>query len=228
MAITISLVDPVIDLTANTGLIVDGSTYTSPTRATCGVYVKVYKLDYTGARSYCTTTPNNNDANTDSQWTFAFSTDGWHQVLYVAPPDYAGGTTYAKYDAVFDPTNKLVYRSKSAGNVGNAVTNTTFWELISDPTSLALNVGTSTASVNLNTNTSVATLNLLLRPKTKVNFGTKAGDAFLEASSDYKRSQDVRLYELLDLALNAMTIAENRLEFSQGELYARRAISLVN
>jgi len=228
MAITINLVDPVISLDTYIGTITDSSTYTSPTRATCGVYVKVYKVDYSGGRTYLTTTPNNSDANTDSSWNYVFTTDGWAQVFYVAVPDYAGGTTYAQYDAVFDPTNKLVYRSKSAGNIGNALNNTTFWELISDPTSLCLNVGTATASPNLNTNTSIAILNVLPFPITKTNFGTKTGDAFLEASSDYKRSQNVRLYELLGLAIDGMTIAINRQEFSKGELYARRARSLVS
>lgn len=230
MAITISLVDPVIDLTANTGVIVDASTYTSPSRATCGVYVKVYKTDYTGAREYLTTTSNNGDANTDSQWTYTFTTDGWCQVAYVAVPDWAV-TTYAKYDAVFDFTNKIVYRSKIAANVvANlaSLSNTTNWEVISDPTSLVFNIGTAIQSVNLNTNTSVVLLNVLPYPITKVNFGTVTGNAFLEASSDYKRSQNVRLYELLGLAVDGMKVAIDRQEFSKGELYARRAISLAN
>lgn len=228
MAITVNLSNITVDLTTGIGTVVDGSTYTSPTRATVGVYLRVYKTDYAGSRSYLTTTPNLADANVDSQWTFPFSGgDGWHQLAYVAVPDYAGGTSYAKYDAAFDPTNKIVYRSKSAGNIGNALNNTTFWEVIPDPSALAFNIGLTTQSVNLNTNTSAAVYNIVLNPITKQAAGTQAGQAFLEASSDYRRSQDVRLWELLDLAVVDMDVCNSRQEYSLGEIAARRASYLI-
>lgn len=229
MAITVNLTNITVDLTTGIGTVVDGSTYTSPTRATAGVYLKVYKTDYAGSRSYLTTTSDLSDPNVDSQWAFPFSGgDGWHQLAYVAVPDYSGATNYAKYDAVFDPTNKIVYRSKSAGNIGNALANTTFWEVIADPAALAFNVGTSTQSVNLNTITSVVTYNIILSPTTKQAAGTQAGQAFLEASSDYRRSQDVRLWELLDLAVVDMDVCNSRQEYSLGELAARRAAYLID
>lgn len=229
MAVTISFpaANITVDLSASTITAVDGSTYGSPLRNTLGVYLSIYKVDYAGSRTLLTTTGNNANPQTDTQWVCSYSTDGWYKFFYVGVPNYAGGTPYAQYDAAYDNVNKRVYRSKSAGNIGNALVNTTFWELISDPASLVLNIGTSTASVNLNTITSIANLNVGLYPTTKVKFGDQCGLAFLEASSTYKRSQDVRNYELLGLAVDDMKECDSRQQYSLLEITARRASALI-
>lgn len=226
MAITVNVSGITINTTAGTGTITDASVYTSPTRATVGVFVKVYKIDHLGAREALVTTSDTGLADTAAVWTFTYPTDGRYKILYVAAPDYSGAVTYAQYDAVFNPTSGGVFRSKSAGNIGNALNNTTFWEPIPDPATLAFNIGTAQASPNLNTNTSVAAVDTILFAITKENFGTKASEAFLEASSTYRRSQDVRTYELLGLAVDGMNIANDRQEYQLGEIIARRAISL--
>lgn len=231
MAITISFPAANIstDLTTNLITIVDGTTYTSPVRTAQGVFVSVYKTDFDGSRTPLATTANNADpasASTNT-WTCPFTKDGWHQIFYVAAPTYSGGTTYAQYDAVYDPSTKKIYRSKSAGNLGNAISNTTFWELIPDATSLSLNVGTSIASPNLNTNTSVAIVNFGVNPVTRVAFGDQTAKAFLEVSSNYKRSQDVRNYELLGLAVDSMKIADARQNYTFYEIAARKASSII-
>jgi len=228
MAITKSLTPITVDLEASTITITDASTYTSPSRATCGVYIKVFKVDYAGSRTEQVTTGNNGDANTDTIWTATFPTDGRFQYFYVAVPDWAA-TTYAKYDAVFEPITKIVYRSKLNSNVVSTAADllvTANWEVITDPTTLCLYVGTSTQSVNLNTLTSIGIFNDILYPITKKNFGEQTGIAFLEQPSTYKRPQDVRLYNLLGIAVDGMQIANNRQEYALGELIARRAISL--
>lgn len=43
---------------------------------------------------------------------------------------YAGGSTYAQFDMVIDATEHWVYKSLTAGNVGNALTDTTKWQKI--------------------------------------------------------------------------------------------------
>jgi hypothetical protein len=227
MAITIDLSNITVDTTAETGTIVDATVYTSPSRATCGVFVKVYKVDHAGNKTYLTTTGNNADEETDTQWEFDYDTDGWHQILYVAVPDFAVAA-YNQYDAVFRPSSNAVYRAKTNTSITTEtdLDNTTNWEVISDPTALCLNVGAANESDNLTALTSITTLNTVLYPITKENFGTKTGEAFLEASSTYRRSEDVRLYELLGLAVDGMNIANNRQEYSLGEIIARRAISL--
>lgn len=226
MAITKSLTTA-RNISTGVMTVTDGSTYTSPTRATCGVFVKVYKVDYDGNKLALTTTGNNSDANTDSSWTCLYTLDGWYKIAYVAIPDYGGGVTYAIYDAVFDPATKLVYRSKANDNLGNALNSTTHWELISDPASLAFNVGAANQSVNLNTITGVTVLNSIFDDYLVDAFGTQAGIAFLESSSDYKRSEDVRLHELLALAIKAIEVADARQEYSEGEIFARRADDLI-
>lgn len=230
MAITISFpaANIVTDLTAATITATDGSTYGSPARNTLAVFVKICKMDYTGNRTALTTTPNNTDPTNvlTVSWSATYSADGWHQILYAGVPAYSGGTTYALYDAVYDGGN--VYRSKSAGNVGNATSDTSFWELITDPTSLALTAGTSLASPNLATITSTAILSFGVKAAIAVAFGTQTGNAFLEMTSDYLRSQDVRVYELLALGLEAIKIADSRQNYSALEIYARRAESIIS
>ena len=227
MAITKDLGTPSVDLSIGVMTITDASIYTTPTRTQVGVFVQVYKTDYSGLKTLLTTTGNAGDPETDVSWTCEYPTDGWYQIAYVAPQDYAGGTTYARYDLVFDPTSNNAYRSKSNGNIGHAVSDTTYWELISNPAALAFNIGTSTESANLTVYTGQDVVNIVLYSLTRVNFGTETGLAFLEASSTYKRSADVRLYELLDLAIAAIDEANSEEEFSLGEIFARRALSLM-
>lgn len=43
---------------------------------------------------------------------------------------YAGGSTYAQFDMVIDPTEHWVYKSLTAGNVGNALSDVTKWQKI--------------------------------------------------------------------------------------------------
>lgn len=228
MAITKDLSEITVDTTAGSGLVVDNTIYTSPVRANFGVFLKVYKVDYTGSRDYMTTTSNDSDPNTDSEWLFRFDSDGWHQLFYVAVPDWAV-TSYAKYDAVFNPLTNIVYRSKvNANSVATAadLLVTANWEVISDPTQLCLNIDTASESENLSTLSSIGIINVILYPKLKEKFGQQTANAFLEQTSSYKRPQDVRLYELLGVAVDGMFIANERQEYILGELIARRATAI--
>lgn len=231
MAITVSFpaANIVTDLTAVTITATDASTYTSPTRTGVGVFVKLYKMDYTGNRTALTTTPNNSDpasASTTS-WSALYTADGWHQLVYVAAPAYSAGTTYAQYDVVYDSSTKGLYQSQQAGNIGNLLTNATYWTAVPDPLTVALAIGTSQQAANLVALTSTAILNFGVKAALAVAFGDQTGNAFLEMTSDYKRSQDVRVYELLGLALDAIKVADSRQNYSALEIYARRAASII-
>lgn len=229
MAITKDLSDITIDLDNDVATIVDGSTYSSPARSAVGVFVKVYKVDVDGARTELETTGNDSDPNTDDEWEIAWSTDGWHQIFYVAVPDWAVAS-YSRYDAVYDYTNNIVYRSKVNSNsvtVIGDLANTTNWEVISEPTSLCLNVGAANESANITAITGIDVFNTVFYAEIREAFEEHVGSAFVEATSDYKRSQDVRLYELLGLAIDGIKVAINRLEYSLGEIIARRAISII-
>lgn len=202
--------------------VTDTTVYSSPSRATCGVYVNVYKTDYDGAQTALTLTLDNDDPNTTASWTFDLDTDGWFQAYYVAPPDYNVGTTYAAYAAVFDPSNNLVYRSKSAGNVGNALLNITYWEPIPDPAALAANDGLAVESLNTDT----AIFNEIFTVQATELRDRQAVVSAVEGCSDCVRGTDIDLFELLDLMVVGMEKAAILNEFAQGERIARRAEAL--
>lgn len=221
MANTISL-SQAVSTDHSTVTITDSTTYSSPLRTVVGVYLNVYKVDFQGGETLVATTLNNSDPNSTSTWTFDLDYDGHYRYKYVAPPDYNVGTTYAIYDAVFDPTNQLVYRSKSNGNIGNSLLNTTFWEPITDPATLADNDGTATES--LNTDTSI--VNRVIGTLTADKRDSHAVEASLECCLDCERNKDVDLFTLLDLFAAALVEADSSSEFNKGERIARRADAL--
>lgn len=203
--------------------ITDASTYTSPTRAAVGVFFKGFKKDYLGNRTSLTTTGNDSDPNTDVSWAITYTIDGWYEYLYAAIPDYDAGTTYALYDCAFDTGTAVAYRSLQDGNVGNALSNTSYWEVVSEPWLLYDNVG----EVNESANITVYSYNRVLSPITKKAFGDCTALAALEARSDAKRSIDVEKYEFIGLAVDAMYNEDERLSFSSGEKIARRAALII-
>jgi hypothetical protein len=222
MAITVNIDTVTFDTPVTTGTITDSSVYTSPTRAAVGVYVQVYKTDYRGARQKLVTTGNGVDPpDDDTIWTFPYDSDGYHEILYVAIPDYAAGT-YNLYDAVYSPANNWVFRSKIGSNnnsLPGSATSDANWEYIAEPYLLADNDGLATESTNITSQV----LRKILYPATKICFGDQAGEAALEGYSTATRRQDVQLYEFLGLCTDAMKIAENRQEYTSGEKIARRA-----
>jgi len=221
MANTVSLTfTPAADGSAVT--ITDATTYSSPSRATCGVYINVYKTDFSGAQTKLTITLDNADPNFTSTWAFNLDTDGWYQAYYVAPPDYSTLVSYAANAAVFDPTNKLVYKSKSNGNLNNSLANTTYWTVVPDPATLAEYKGTATDSANtdtLITNKVFGFKALELRDRYAV-------DIAAELCGDSSLNKDINLFELYDLFVSGMEQSETYSEFSQGERIARRAEGL--
>lgn len=207
-----------------TATITDATSYSSPSRATCGVFINVYKTNYQGAKSKLTPTLDNSDPNSTSTWTFDLDTDGWYQAYYVAPPDYSGVTSYAIYAAVFDPATGLVYRSKSNGNSGNLVSNTTFWEAIADPALLAEYVDTAQESANTDT----LIVDKVYSVNTQEQRDRYALDIASELCGDCAIESQVNLFELYDIFVEGMEAAEEFSEFVQGERIARRAEALID
>src|SRR5690242_6543006 len=118
MANTISLS---IDISVeDVGTLNDDTTFTSPVRASTNVFVQGFKVSSSSSQTAIVVTGNDEDPETDTSWDFDVATDGWYQFYYAAIPDYAGGTTYSQYDAVYDPSTSEVYVSVVDGNVGNA------------------------------------------------------------------------------------------------------------
>lgn len=221
MANTVSLTfTPASDGSAVT--ITDATSYTSPTRPTCGVYINVYKTDSQGVQTKLTTTLNNADPNSTSTWTFNLDSDGWYQAYYFSAPDYSTVVTYAVNQAVFDPTNQCVYKSKTSGNLNNPLVSTTHWLLVSDPATLAAYDGTSLDPTNCDLQVS----NKVYYFITQETRDRYAIDVASDFCGDVDLNADVNLFELFDLFVEALSKAETYSSFVQAERIARRADAL--
>jgi len=137
--------------------------------------------------------------------------------LFVIIPDYAGGTTYALYDAVRNSSTNVVYRSKQAGNVGHALTDTAWWEVIADPSSLASNEGEPNESANIASDV----YEIVPTPSGELAFASAIAIASTEGG-DADREQSVQLYELLAVLIDGAYIRSDRSSFSQAERICRR------
>lgn len=218
--------EPIIGLSITadrvTLTLTDLTTYGSPnpTRSVLRVFLTLYKVDVDNAGTAIAVTSNTGDSETVSSWSAPFGVDGWYKALFVAIPAYAGGTTYAIYDAVYDTVTDLVYRSKSAGNVGNALSDTVYWEPISDPTTLAENEGETNESVNI---TSLVYSRVLTYNSQFAYGNLIAGNC---ECSDCDDENIIQPYEIYSLLLNGAIIADQRSEFIKGERISRKLQSI--
>lgn len=188
----------------------------NPARADYAIYLKMYKVDKSGNRQSLTTTADTSDAEVNDGWTFSLTEDGHYQGDLALIPDYNNATAYVQYDAVY--SGGVVYRALGA-TTGNAPPNATYWEVISDPTSLVANDGTATESANITS----SVFNDILTPNTEYEFGNQTLDIAIEFGDTSSREEDVETYEYLGVLLDAMWIARTREEWVRGEKYARRA-----
>lgn len=207
-----------IDSTIETATITDSTVYGTggnPARADLRVFVNAYKGASDGTLEALTLASDDGDPQTNTLWSWTFTRDGYHKVLYVAIPQYAGGTTYAQYDSVFDASTDIVYRSKSAGNVGNALSNTTFWEVVPDPATLANNFEEANESTNI---TSLIYLRVL-RPLSERGFANKIGES---CGCNDCEDQIIPDYNLFGFWLDAAEVADIRSQVLEGEIISRR------
>ncbi len=223
MAITILITPSTTTLATSVGgvstfTLTDNSTYSSPSRASVGVYLSTYKTDYAGNNLIATSVSNNLNPATDSIWTVNYGSDGWYQSYYVAIPNYTAGT-YNLYDCAYIAANKTTWQSTIAAN-SNALTGTggTGWIQLSDPTQLVKNIGLTNQSNNITS----GIVNFIQYPTTEQQAGLQVSTAFLEESTTAFRNKDVRSYNMVTLALNGMKYAANAGNYGQAEIYARR------
>ena len=216
MANTISLdIDISVD---DVGTLNDLTTYTDPIRADVGVFIQGYKVNSSSVETEVILTPDTDDPLTVAAWDFDITVDGWYQFKYVAVPEYDGGVTYAIYEAVWDSSTGLVYRSSTGSNLGNSVSNTDYWELIEDPGTLAENEELPTESTNIDS----AIYNRILTPKVDRLYGDKAVLTAKECCGDCERPENVDIFELVFALREGALISEERQEFAEGEKDIRR------
>lgn len=217
MAITITP-SIAIATTRLTQTLTDSSIYGTggnPARSACRVFVKGYKVSYENVATALTTTGNNATATTDSSWVITYDTDGFYRYYIVIVTDsYSAGTTYAQYDCTY--SGDLVYRSKVAGNIANALSNTTYWEAITDVPALAANKGTSSESLNI---TSTSYLRVL-SANSQYEYGNQLSDQYFSVDADGLEA--LLDYNIFAKMLDEVAIADSRSEVLDGELICRR------
>jgi hypothetical protein len=224
MALDISLSIDTISSDRLTATLLDGTTYggANPARTAVGCYVIVQKMNSDSTvESTITATGNDADPQTDVSWEFNIPNDGWYRVLFIAPEDYSAGTTYALYDVAQDPATSIVYRSKQAGNIGNALSNTTYWEVVT--ALIALNEGEANESANL----ASTVFEFILTPNAEYNYANQISEASEEACSVNCSLENLFLYVRLGAILDGMVIDSDRGNYPEGERKARKFESLI-
>jgi hypothetical protein len=221
MALDISLEITSITADRLTGVLTDNTVFGSPEveRTDVGVYVVGQKMlaDSTVGETL-TLTGDTDDPQTDSSWQFNIPRDGWFRFLYVAPPDYDVAVTYAQYDAVQDPATSIVYRSKVAGNVGNALNSLTHWEVIATPALLALNSGEANESLNLDSQI----YSVVLLPNSEYGYANAISEASEECCNINCSFDDLKLYIRLAALVDGAYVRSDRSQFPQAERIARK------
>lgn len=227
MANTISLsVDSVTsDLTEF--VIVDGTTYSSPARATLGAFMTVQKMnaDATVAETL-TITSDASDPDTDAEWTVPYAEDGWYRACFVLPPDYDVADTYEIYDLVFDTSTDKVWRSKQNANTGNALAAGVWWEEITgtDIGLISLNEGEANESVNIDS----TTFEFIMTGYAEQAYATQIATASEQYLTSTAIPDDVLdTYVLLQVLLNGATVASDRANYPQGERILDRMTSII-
>lgn len=220
MAYTITLTDAITSDRV-TATITDATVYSSPIRSAVRVFMSANKqaADNTVSNAL-TLTPNNTDSEIVTSWSWFYSeTDGWYIYYFaILKAAYAGGTTYNIYDAVYDSTTDLVYRSLANSNVGNALSNTTWWQLITSPSTLAANKGESNESLNIES----TVYQRVLTYNSQYEYGNFVSEACANCCGDCESDEADATYNLLSLLLNGAVQADLRTECVKGETICRR------
>jgi hypothetical protein len=204
-----------VSITTDRSTLTLNDTTVYPTRSNYYVFLDAYKVDQFSNKTALAVTPNASP-NTVTSWTVPYDEtagDGWYQFLYVAPQAWAIGTTYNQYDAVY--YNGNVYTSIAGSNIGNNPTNASFWTLITDPPTLALNKGQATESTNLDS--------LIYDRVFSFNGQYFFANMFqrMATGTDSNNQQVLAVYDLFSLWLSAITICDSRSQTIIGEQLAR-------
>lgn len=210
--------------TNDTATITDLTDYANPARSGVGVFLKVYKVSYLSVKDARDLEPDSDDASLVTEWRFDLPKDGWHLIEYVAVPDYSSGTTYDQYDAVYDGNTNKVYRSKQPGNIGQSLVDTSYWEEIAEPATLAENKDTVTESANIDS----LLYNKIILNKVTNYRGDKAIETAQEgASAVDEPTESWWHFSIADAQMEAALVAEIRQQFAAAERYVRRMDELV-
>lgn len=211
-----------VSITADrvTATLTDGSVYTSPVRSAVRVFLTGNKQNFDNTIAYpLVLTPDSIDPAVVSNWAWAYqNTDGWFNFFFVIIKDaYDTGTTYVKYDAVYDGSNN-VYRSLIDSNLNNPLSDTASWEIIAVPSLLAANKGESNESLNIDS----ILYQRVLTYYSQYSYGNFVSIASEQCCGDCENAEANAQYDLLSLLVNGAIQADLRTQPVQGEVISRR------
>jgi hypothetical protein len=223
MALTISvsyLSETPVD-SSYQGVIQDDTVYGAgnPARADGVLYMTGEKLNFDSSVDY-EIDIETYDPTSVTNFTFSIEKDGWNQYTVVFIPEYNNGTTYLLYDAVYEAG--VVYRATQNSFSGQTPPNSSYWEVISEPTSLAANDGTSTESANI----AFEIFNIIIYPFAKKLFGDAAEDYAIQCCGTFKDVEEFTAYKELGAIVKALQASNTRSRYASGERISRYAASL--
>jgi hypothetical protein len=145
---TANLVREDITAPGTTSIWDDQSTYTSPARNQVALDLTAFKVDENQVESALSVVTFN--PKTVAQFTTTNTFDGWYKYYFIILDDWLVGTTYNTHDLVWSAAQtqfyEYIYPSPTAGN---AVTNPTYWAVVTSPSLKLRNLGTATAPTNI-------------------------------------------------------------------------------
>ena len=219
---------PLLTLSTSTdGLqtyITDSTVYggANPARNTYGVYLSAYKVDSGLIETALTTTAF--IPTTASIFYTTNTVDGRYKFYYVIVPNWLIGTTYSKYNLVWDAiTNSFYEYNNATPSAGNAVTDINYWTVVLNPTTKIQNVGTALDPLNIS---------YIVKENIADYLAAKcyATAATLTAKEDCGEAGDCGCSSKLGkstarirVLLTVMQISNIRQQYSEGEKAARLA-----
>lgn len=208
----------------SSGVLLDSSVFTSPARSAVGVFVNGYKMNADNTvSSTLTLTGDQSDPETDSEFTFNIPLDGWFRFLYVAIPDFDSSASYDIYETVFNPTDNKVYRSKQNSNTEDSLIDTTWWEEVPDPATLASNSG----EANESTNIASTIYEVALTPNSEWAYGNAIADASEECCGINCSLESLFLYIRIGAILDGVMTDGDRGNYPSAERKSRRLESII-
>jgi hypothetical protein len=121
----------------------------NPLKADTAVALTAYKVDESLVETSMVVTPNTASPYTVTTWDVTNTVDGWVKHYISLIPKWLVGTTYNRYDVVYDVAAYYQYINITS-TAGNLTSNATYWVAVPDPTKPIISAyGTSTQSNNL-------------------------------------------------------------------------------
>lgn len=200
----------------------DATTYGTggnPARADGALYLTGEKINYDSS-VYATISIASYNPESVTAFTATVTRDGWHKFKMIFVPNYSGATTYSLYDAVY--YNSVVYRAIQNSFSGQLPTNTSYWEVISTPTSLVDNDGLANESANA----AVLLYQIIIYPFAKTLFGDLAEDYAIKCCGTFKDVEEFTAYKEMGAITTALQASNTRSRYASGEKISRYADSL--